>query len=397
MQHKYFIMLKGFQFSGVPDIKFGPGKISTLPESIYQFGKKALIVSGGGSFLNSKKGKNIINMLRSEDLSITMVAIGNEPSPQDIDHIVKEYREEEFDAVISIGGGSVIDSGKAISAMMTEKGNTRDYLEGVGTMQHHGSKVPFIAIPTTSGTGSEATKNAVLSEIGKNGYKKSLRHDNFVPNLAIVDPELTLSCPPAITASSGMDAFTQLLESYVSYKASIMTDSLVFEGLKYLKNGLLPACSNAWDLEARTSMAYASMVSGIALANAGLGIVHGFASSIGGYFNIPHGVVCTALMANAVEITAEKLYLSNPEHVALRKYANVGKIFSDTRDKNDQYYLQSLISVLHDYSSQLNVQKLSEYGVNQKHFSAIISKTSNKMNPIVLEKDDLVRILERSL
>ena len=336
-------------------------------------------------------------MLRSEDLSITMVAIGNEPSPQDIDHIVKEYREEEFDAVISIGGGSVIDSGKAISAMMTEKGNTRDYLEGVGTMQHHGSKVPFIAIPTTSGTGSEATKNAVLSEIGKNGYKKSLRHDNFVPNLAIVDPELTLSCPPAITASSGMDAFTQLLESYVSYKASIMTDSLVFEGLKYLKNGLLPACSNAWDLEARTSMAYASMVSGIALANAGLGIVHGFASSIGGYFNIPHGVVCTALMANAVEITAEKLYLSNPEHVALRKYANVGKIFSDTRDKNDQYYLQSLISVLHDYSSQLNVQKLSEYGVNQKHFSAIISKTSNKMNPIVLEKDDLVRILERSL
>ena len=225
-------------------------------------------------------------LIRSESFGIKYhhVVVSGEPSPELIDTTVEKYRNEAVDAIVAIGGGSVLDAGKAISAMLHRTESIKEFLEGVGTIEHPGTKLPFIALPTTSGTGSEATKNAVISHVGKSGYKKSLRHDNFVPDIAIVDPRFTLSCPQNITAASGMDCFTQLIESYLSDKANEYTDALAWEGLKEIKSSLVQSYMHGNDIQARTGMAFASLTSGICLANAGLGVVHGFASSIGGLY-----------------------------------------------------------------------------------------------------------------
>ena len=184
-----------------------------------------------------------------------------------------------------------MDAGKSISAMLTKTESIKEYLEGIGTKKHDGKKMPFVAVPTTSGTGSEATKNAVISEIGGRGFKKSLRHDNFVPDSVVIDPRLMISCPQNVTAASGMDVFSQLIEGYLSTNSSPMTDALALSGLRYIKEGLLKSYETGDDIDARGKVAYASYLSGVVLANAGLGTVHGFASPIGGYFDIPHGVV----------------------------------------------------------------------------------------------------------
>ena len=200
-----------------------------------------------------------------------------------------------------------MDAGKAIAAMLPLHEPVKNYLEGVGTRSHPGVKLPFIAVPTTAGTGSEAAKNAVLSETGEKGYKRSLRHNNFVPNVAVIDPILTLSCPPATTAASGMDAFTQLLESYLSTAGNPITDALAYEGLRQVSGNLLHAFRSGDDLNARIGMALAAFLSGLTLTNAGLGLVHGFAASIGGYFPIAHGVICSSMMPAVNRVTVRRL------------------------------------------------------------------------------------------
>ena len=234
-----------------------------------------------------------------------------------------------------MAGGSVMDAGKAVSAMIPVEGSITQYLEGVGDREHPGTKIPFIAMPTTSGTGSEMTKNAVISEVGEHGFKKSLRHTNFIPEMAIIDPEMMLSCPAGLTAASGMDAFTQLLESYVSRQANPMTDALALQGLKQIKNYLLRAyLEGDNNIEARSGMALAAMFSGITLAHAGLGLVHGFASPLGAYFDIPHGVVCGTLMAPVFAYTIENL-IDQPDHPAIHKLVIVSKVFADFKYKTD--------------------------------------------------------------
>jgi alcohol dehydrogenase class IV len=336
-------------------------------------------------------GQHLINKLQASG-SIESHIIDSEPTPSMIDDAAKKNRSKNINVVIAIGGGSVLDAGKAISAMLTVDEPVKIFLEGVGTKNHPGSKVPFIALPTTAGTGSEATKNAVLSETGKEGYKKSLRHNKFIPDVAIVDPELSVTCSSSVTASSGMDAFTQLLESYVSTAANPITDALALEGLKQISNSLINAYRDGSNLEARTGVSLAAYLSGITLANAGLGLVHGFASSVGGFFDIPHGVICSSLMFAANTVTVRKLRANGADDKALAKYAVVGKLFSGLSNKSNEYYVDHLLSHIQEMADEMQIPKLSEFVRSDNH-ARIAAITENKNNPIVLNQDEILEVL----
>jgi alcohol dehydrogenase class IV len=391
-------MINAFGFAAIPHLHFGAGKITVLPSAVKAFGSKMLLITGAHSFITSSHGQNLLEQLHSNGIVVDRYTIDKEPAPAMIDAAVKKFSHSVPDVVVAIGGGSVLDAGKAIAAMIPLNESVKDYLEGVGTKPAHpGTKVPFIAVPTTSGTGSEATKNAVLSETGEKGYKKSLRHNNFVPNVAIVDPVLTVSCPPATTAASGMDAFTQLLESYLSTAANPITDALAFEGLRRVSTSLKKAYQDGSNLEARTDMALASYLSGITLANAGLGLVHGFASSIGGYFDIPHGVICSSLMAAANKATVQKLRLKKIDEGALMKYAAIGKIFSSLENRSADYYIDFLLTLIDTWTKEMDIPGLAQGGVTPPDFEKIINVTENKNNPVALEREEMVEILHRSL
>ena len=293
-----------------------------------------------------------------------------------------------------------MDAGKAVSAMLLQEGSVVDYLEGVGTgVEHSGKKVPLVAVPTTAGTGSEATKNAVLSRPGPQGFKKSLRHDNFVPDVVLLDPKLMLSCPPFITAACGMDAFTQLLESYVSTKASPMTDALALSGLEHIGASLVLACTHgAGDENVRASMAYAALMSGITLANAGLGLVHGLASAIGGGFDIPHGVVCGTLMGAVNAFTIQKLTAEQgPEHPALKKYARVGALLKGMQMGDVAQGCEMLLETIASWTETLKIPHLGEYGIRESDFDGILAGSGNKNNPLPLGADEIRGVLKERL
>lgn len=386
-------MVDPFKFSKVPQIIFGPGTIAELPSIIKNAGSSVLVITGAKSFEESNKGKGLLTGLESENLAVHRARIQKEPSPADVDEITEKYFDKNINAVVAIGGGSVLDTGKAVSAMILSGERVKDYLEGVGNKEHSGIKLPFIAIPTTSGTGSETTNNAVISEVGEKGFKKSLRHTNFVPDYAIVDPELTLRCNADITAASGMDAFSQLLESYLSDKASIFTDSLAIEGLRCISMYLLRVYNDGNDLEARTGMAYAAMVSGITLSNAGLGVVHGFASSLGGYTKIPHGIVCGTLMGIANRKNVEILCTKDNSNIALNKYATAGKMFIKDTGKSDKYYAKVFVDYIEKLITVLKLPGLGNFGVRTEQVDKIVDSTSLKNNPVLLTREDLLDIL----
>jgi alcohol dehydrogenase class IV len=386
-------MVKAFQFARVPGIIFRKGSIGLLPDLIKPYGSKIALVTGKSSFFRSSPGQQLLAELSIRKIEYHVVSIHGEPSPEDIDSAVELLVNSGIGLVAGIGGGSVLDAGKAISAMMNRSESVVRFLEGVGDLEHPGTKLPFISVPTTSGTGSEATKNAVISKIGSGGFKKSLRHDNFVPDLALVDPELTMNCPPDITAASGMDCFTQLTEAYLSDKSSEYTDALALEGLKAIKRSLTRCCSDGQDIEARAGMSFAALTSGICLANAGLGVVHGFASSVGGLFNIPHGLVCGTLMAKSNEVTVRELRKKSDSHNALKKYSLLGKLFLDRDGNSDDFYIDGFIAYLHKMTMDLGLPGLKKYSIQEQDIPSICAMTENKNNPVKLTIDDLQEIL----
>jgi alcohol dehydrogenase class IV len=386
-------MVKPFQFARLPQIFFRKGSIALLPDYIGFYGTKIALVTGKNSFMQSFQAGRLLTELEKRKIDFCLISVQGEPSPDDVDSSVKLLGNKGIDLVVGIGGGSVLDAGKAISAMIPRSESVVRYLEGVGDLDHPGTKIPYIAIPTTAGTGSEATKNAVISQIGINGFKKSLRHDNFVPDLALVDPELTLHCPSNITAASAMDCFTQLTEAYLSDKSAEYTDALAIEGLKAIKLSLERCCSDGNDIEARTGMSFAALTSGICLANAGLGVVHGFASSVGGMYNIPHGLVCGTLMAKSNEVNVRELRKISGSLSALNKYAFLGQLFLGEKGKSDDYYIDEFIGYLHRLTSDLGLPGLKKYGIDEDHISAICAITDNKNNPVKLKGEDLYEIL----
>jgi len=271
------------------------------------------------------------------------------------------------------------------------------YLGGVGNRKHPRTKVPFIALRTTSGTISEATKNAVISEIGPGGFKKSLRHDQFVPDMALVDPELTLNCPTHITAASGMDCFTQLTEAFLSNKASEYTNAFARLGLKAVRSSLVRAVKDGSDLNTRADMSYAALNSGICLANAGLGTVHGFASVIGGKYDISHGLLCGTLMASSNRIIVRELRRISTTGPALEKYAELGKLFLDEEGKTDSYYIDGFINYLYELTAEFQLPGLAGYGIKDEEIKEICAKTGNKNNPVQLSRENLEEVIKERM
>lgn len=362
-----------------------------------EFGNRFLIITGASSFQSGNNGRKLLKTLESSDNIIYRGRIIKEPSPTDVDDIVMEYHGKYIDAVVGIGGGSVLDAAKAVSAMLRIGEPVREYIEGVGKKEHPGTKIPFIAVPTTAGTGSESTENAVISQVGRDGFKRSLRHVNLIPDIALVDPELTIGCPPEITSASGLDALTQLIESYVSVKANTFTDSLAEEAIRLVIVHLPEALKNGKNISAREALSYSAMISGITLANAGLGVVHGFASSVGGCIDIPHGVLCGTLLGVTNRIILDALLTTDPDSPAISKYARLGRYSTDIRNLTEGEYAMQFVELLEKLVDELKLPRIGNYGLKAEEFEDIIDNTSQKNNPVKLNKDKLLQILRSRL
>lgn len=392
------IQIRPFSITRLPRIEFGSGKFNSIASIVAGYGQNVLLVTGFKSFVKTKYWPLLQTQFKQHNLSFERVSINGEPSPKIIDSAVSKYTNSCIDSVISIGGGSALDAGKAIAGLLRVKRSVMDYLEGVGPeLTYLGPAVPFIAVPTTAGTGSESTKNAVLSKPGKCGFKKSFRHNKLVAEIALVDPDLLSSCPQNIIAANGMDALTQLIESYVSLKANALNDALCVSGLRAVRDGLLPLYrSNGQNQLAREKMAYAAMISGINLAQTGLGSVHGLASPLGAYYLIPHGVVCGTLVAVATKINIQTMRQREPDNQALLRYAQIGEILTNKQYSSNQDAWEALLKILYQWTTELNLARLSGFGININDLDLLIANSrgnSMQTNPIVLEDTDLKTIL----
>jgi alcohol dehydrogenase len=394
--------LSAFQIARLPRIEFGGGRLQRVPEIAASFGTRALLVLGRQSFQASSHWTPLERELQKRGLSWEVLTIEGEPSPEMVDRSVDALRYDDIELVIGIGGGSVLDAAKAVAGLLRVNRSVLDYLEGVGPeLPYEGPAVPFIAVPTTAGTGSEATKNAVLSRQGPDGFKKSFRHEMLVPEYAVVDPDMLASCPSELIAANGMDALTQLLESYVSLRSNAFTDALAWSGLTAVRDCLLPWYRDpASAASAREGMAYGALVSGITLAQVGLGSVHGLASPLGALFPIPHGVVCGTLVGEATEINIRAMEQREPENPGLTKYARVAELLCQRQFSDPSGARAALVELLRDWTEQLGLPGLNKYGVEEQDLERLVARSrgsSMKTNPIVLSDDELTILLRSRL
>jgi alcohol dehydrogenase len=398
------VEIGNFSVARLPQILFGQGCLQELPDRILSYGRRLLIVTGKRSFTATACWPALQTKLKKQGISWEIVHVAGEPSPQLVDDNVARYRSEGIEVVAAIGGGSVLDAAKAIAGLLPHGNSVVDHLEGVGNdIPYHGPATPFIAVPTTAGTGSEATKNAVLSVYGEQGYKKSFRHDALVPAVAVVDPALLAGCPPDLIAANGMDALTQCLESYVSLRANPFTDALAWSGLKAVKRGLFAAWRGGNDADAkqgRACMAYGALLSGITLAQAGLGSVHGLASPLGAYFPIPHGVACGTLVAAATDKNIRALRSRDTSNPALEKYAAVGRMLADSPELSRERAWTALVETLNDWTEKLEIPLLSAFGMGSAGVNKVVAGSrgsSMKTNPIVLTDDEILEMVTARL
>jgi alcohol dehydrogenase len=388
-----------FSISRLPRIFFGSGRINEVPTLAASYGQTALLVTGKQSFYSSPRWQSFTQSLNVKGMRWLHFTVSGEPSPVLVDEAVKQFRGEAVDVVIGIGGGSVLDAAKAIAGLLPNGNSVMDHLEGVGkNIPYHGPSIPFIAVPTTAGTGSEATKNSVLSVPGRDGFKKSFRDECLIPEYAVIDPDLLVSCPRELVAADGMDAFTQLLESYVSIKANPFIDALAWSGMSAVKEGFFAAWEGIEPSASHGSacMAYAALLSGITLAQVGLGSVHGLASPLGAYFPIPHGVVCGTLVSAATEVNIKAMQEREPDNPALAKYAQVGRLLTGRNEIDDTTACLSLTARLAEWSERLQLARLNSFGISTADFSMIVANSrgsSMQTNPIVLTDAEIIAIL----
>jgi alcohol dehydrogenase class IV len=381
-----------FEFATATRIIFGPGTISEAASLSGGFGKRACVVTGN----TIERAERLLGRLSKQDIDYVTFNVSGEPTTTLAKVGVETSREEACDFVISVGGGSVLDTGKVIAAMLTNSGQLEEYLEVVGAGKPLAlNAAPHIAIPTTAGTGAEVTRNAVLSA-PEHRVKVSMRSPFMLPRLAVVDPELTHSMPPSVTATTGLDALTQLLEVYVSGQANPLTDGICREGLCLAGRSLRRAYENGNDHEAREDMAMASLFSGLGLANARLGAVHGFAGPLGGMFSAPHGAICARLLPFVIETNVQALRRRAASSPALARYDEVARILTGrpaARAADGAVWAQQLCSTL-------KIPPLEQFGLMEHDFATIVSKAKNsssmKGNPIELTDDELLEIIRRA-
>ena len=383
-----------FDFATAARIIFGDGSARQLPQLARELGSHALLVTD--SFQPPSVGV-LIDALRETDLPFTRFPVSGEPSVEVIDQAKEAALRAGCDMVISIGGGSVIDSGKASAALIPNEGAVIDYLEVIGAGRKlDAAPLPFIALPTTAGTGAEVTKNAVLGSKAQR-VKVSLRDNRMLADIALVDPALTHSVPPSVTASTGMDALTQVLEPYVTRMATPLTDGFCSEGLRRAGRSLRRVYEEPANAAARHDMALTSLLGGLALANAKLGAVHGFAGVLGGMYGAPHGAICAALLPPVIEANIKALTERQQDNPALRRYDQAAQILLDegSADASDA------IDWISETSRLLGIPGLGNYGVKAEDFAEIVSKSaaasSMKGNPIELTAEELTAILRAAL
>lgn len=382
-----------FEFATATEILFGGGKLAELPTKLSSFGSRALVVSSP----NPARSARLFELCAAQRIETHPFSVSGEPTIEVVREGVAKGRALGAELVIGIGGGSVIDAAKAIAVLITNLGDPLDYVEVIGA----GKKLvvpglPCVAIPTTAGTGSEVTKNAVLAST-EHRVKVSLRSVHLLPKIALVDPELTFSVPPEVTAATGLDALTQVLEPYVSRAHNPLVDALCVEGLRRGARSLSRAYHDGTNAEAREDMALTSLFGGLALANSKLGAVHGFAAPLGGMFTAPHGALCARLLPLVMEENVRALRARAPSHPALARYQAVAAIF--TGDPNAR--IEDGISWVSELVTELGISQLSSYGMRASDIPTVVERakaaSSMKGNPIELEDRELVNILERAL
>jgi len=373
-----------FEFATATRIIFGEGSAATLPQLSGTFGTRPLLVTGA----SMDRAAPLVLALAAETFSVP-----GEPSVDLVREGALRVRDSACDVVISVGGGSVIDAGKAIAAIATNGGEPLDFLEVVGKGRAMlAPPLPFIAVPTTAGTGSEVTRNAVLAST-EHRIKASLRSPLMLPRVAVIDPELTYNLPPAVTASTGLDALTQLIEPYVSVRANPLTDALCLEGIRRVAGALRRVYQGGNDRDARRNMALASLFGGLALANAGLGVVHGFAAPLGGRWNAPHGALCAALLPHGMAANIAALRTRAPQHPALERYANIARLLTGRSDAG----VEDGIQWVRETCIELHVPALRAWGITEADLPGVVEEaaraSSTKANPLPLTGDELLAMI----
>ena len=377
-----------FEFATATRVIFGEGTAATLPELARTFGTRSLVVTGA----STDRAAALVSALSAEAF-----AVPGEPTVDVIREAVRRVWDAACDVVISLGGGSAIDAGKAIASVATNGGEPLEFLEVVGKGRDIAvPPLPFIAVPTTAGTGSEVTRNAVLGS-PEHGVKASLRSPLMLPRVALVDPELTYGLTSALTASTGLDALTQLIEPYVSARANPLMDAVCVEGIGRVAGALRRAYHHGADVDARRDMALASLFGGFALANAGLGVVHGFAAPLGGTWKAPHGALCAAVLPHGMAANVAALRARAPRHPALGRYAAIARLLtgrSEARAEDGIDWVRGLCV-------ELNIPSLRAWGVTEADLPSVVEKaaraSSMQANPLLLTSGELLAVIAAAL
>lgn len=385
-------MIPRFEFATAARVVFGAGTIQESGRLAADFGARALVVTGR----DPARAQPLLDSLHAAGVPAVLFGVAGEPAIETINEGVAVARKEGCGAVVAFGGGSAIDAGKAIAAMLANPGELLDYLEVIGggkTLPH--PSAPLMAIPTTAGTGSEVTRNAVLTSPAHK-VKVSLRGAGMLPRIALVDPELTHSLPRAVTASTGLDALTQLIEPYTCCRTNPMVDALCVDGIRRAARSLRRACDHRADADARADMSLASLFGGLALANAGLGAVHGVAGPFGGMFDAPHGATCAALLPYVMEANRDALRQRAPGSAAARRYEEIARLLTGDPSAD----AASGSAWVHRLVRDLDIPPLSAYGWEEADLPELAAKaaqaSSMKANPIVLTTDELITLLRRA-